>query len=254
MLKYIEEVCFFGDVCFIDPFGEQLSEPAPLSVKMNDLLTVVLDQRKMIAAISRFEQTQLSYHRATPYEMKEMWKEWQYNVVLWMKKENQDEYWRKRRIRTQDGHQYRRSCFSTYCFQISGCRFLLGMLIQLPIVRVDSAERPVSCTSSAIRELLVALEKHKQTAKYKAAKLTSAERMDKQDRLSKQIWWAKANLERGRSLAEHRDVGTIPWDDFDEVEQGLVVQYDSKKLERILEDLQAQRSPIYRGTSVEAFT
>ena len=128
------------------------------------------------------------------------------------------------------------------------------MLIQPPIVRVDSAERPVSCTSSAIRDLLVALEKHKQTAKYKAVKLTSAERMDKQDRLSKQIWWGKANLERGRTLAEHRDVGTVLWDDLDDIEQDLVMKYDSGKAERILTELQAQRSPIYRGTSVEAFT
>ena len=253
LLKYIQEVCFFGDVCFIDPFGEQLSEPAPLSVKMNDLLTIVLEQRQMIATISGFAESQLSSHRATEYEMKEMWKEWQYNIRLWMKDENQKEYSRKANIRTQDAHQYRRSCFSTYCFQISGCRFLLGMLIKLPIVRIDSAERPVSCTNEAITELLDALEQHKQTPKYQQAKRTSAKRMDSQERLSKKIWWAKANLERGRSLAEHRDVGTVLWDDLDDIEQDLVRHYDSGKTKRILGDLQAQMPAVYRGTHFENF-
>ena len=128
------------------------------------------------------------------------------------------------------------------------------MLIKLPIVRIDSAERPVSCTNEAITELLDALEQHKQTPKYQQAKRTSAKRMDNQERLSKKIWWAKANLERGKTLAEQRDDGSISWDELTYVEQDLLEQYDTGKAARIVSELQAQRSPIYRGTHVEAFT
>jgi hypothetical protein len=42
--------------------------------------------------------------------------------------------------------------------------------------------------------------------------------------------------------------------DLDLEDQDLVAKYDSGKAERILRDLQAEKSPVYRGTHVEAFT
>jgi hypothetical protein len=128
------------------------------------------------------------------------------------------------------------------------------VLIELPIVRVDSAARPASFTSAAIKDLLKALVRHKETQQYKKAVEASAHRMDNKERLSKRIWWAKANLERGKNLAEQRDDNSLFFFDLSREDQELVEKYDSGKAERILCDLQAQRSPVYRGTHVEAFT
>ena len=141
-----------------------------------------------------------------------------------------------------------------HCFHISGCRFLLQMLIELPIVRVGSAARPASSTSAAIKDLLEALQQHKETEQYKKAVLASAKRMDSQERISKQIWWAKANLERGNTLAEQRDAGSLCFFDLSCEDQDRVENYDSGKAEKILCSLQAAKSPVYRGTHVEAST
>ena len=38
LIKYIQQFYFFGDLCSLNPSGEQLEQLAPLSVKMEDLL------------------------------------------------------------------------------------------------------------------------------------------------------------------------------------------------------------------------
>ena len=186
--------------------------------------------------------------------MTRMMNAWQADVASWMNPSNQEEYWALLRTHRQAAHQYTRSRFTTYCFQISGCRFLLNMLIKLPIVRMHSAARPASSTSAAIRDLLEAFEQHKQTEQYRKAVQASAKRMDSKERLSRQKWWAKANLERGKTLAEQRDDMSLCFYDLDLEDQNLITKYDSGKAERILRDLQAEKSPVYRGTHVEAFT
>ena len=57
-----------------------------------------------------------------------------------------------------------------------------------------------------------------------------------------------------KSLAEQRDHMSLCFFDLDREDQDLVAKYDSGKAERILRDLQAEKSPVYRGTHVEAFT
>ena len=120
-------------------------------------------------------------------------------------------------------------------------------------MRVDSAARPASSTSAAIKDLLKALEQHKKTNQYKKAVAASAKRMDSKERLSKQIWWAKANLERGKILAEQRDDKSLSFFELSRGDQDLVETYDSGKAERTLSKLQAEMTPVYRGTHVEVF-
>ena len=38
LIKYIQQFYFFGDLCSLNPSGEQLEQLAPLSVKMEDFL------------------------------------------------------------------------------------------------------------------------------------------------------------------------------------------------------------------------
>ena len=46
LLEHIQRFCFFGDLCFVNPSGDHLERPMPLSVKMEDLLKVVLAKRR----------------------------------------------------------------------------------------------------------------------------------------------------------------------------------------------------------------
>ena len=73
-----------------------------------------------------------------------------------------------------------------------------------------------------------------------------------QERTSRQIWWAKANVERGRTLAEQRDEGIVDYNDLSSKDQELVHEYDTGKAQKTLRSLEAARSPVYRGTHVEA--
>ena len=87
-------------------------------------------------------------------------------------------------------------CFSTYLFQISGCKFLLGKLIELPLICGATSD-----TAEVVAQLLQDFEAHKQTDQYKAAVSRSEKRAEDQQKLSREIWWAKYDLERGRVLS-----------------------------------------------------
>ena len=221
---------------------------------MEDLLHVVSAQRRKIAAASRLDISSLSHHRATGLEMKEMINAWRNDVASWMCPSNQQKYWSLMQERRQKAHQFAKSRFATYQFHISGCRFLLQKLIELPIVRVGSAARPASSPSAAIKDLIMAFELHKQTKEYKDAVMKSEKRMDNQERTSRRLWWARYDLERGNTLAEQRDAGSLEYFDLSCEDQDRVENYDCGRAEKILCSLQAAKSPVYRGTHVEAST
>ena len=254
LFEHIQQFCFFGELCFMNASGERFEQPLPLSLKMEDLLRVVSAQRGEIAAAAGLRDSSMSRHHATQSQMKDMMNAWRNNVGSWMCIRNQSRYWDLKQQRNQDAHQLAKSCFTTYCFQLSGCRFLLHKLIELPIVRVGSAARPASSTIAVVKDLLAALQVHKRTDQYKKAVIASKKRMDDQERTSRQIWWARADLERGKTLAEQRDAGSLSYFDLSWKAQELVEKYDSGNAERTLRSLEAARSPVYRGTHVEAST
>ena len=104
-------------------------------------------------------------------------------------------------------------CFTTYCFQISGCRFLLGKLIELPLISAAGRD-----TAAVMDQLLQDFEAHKHTEAYKAAVRRSEKRSEDLERLSRAIWWARHDLERGRILSTKVAAGLVnffrfSWDD-----------------------------------------
>ena len=107
-------------------------------------------------------------------------------------------------------------------------------------------------TTAVVNDLLEALEQHKKTDEYKKAVNNSKKRMDDQERTNRKIWWARANLERGRILAEQHDDGNLDYYDLSYEDQELVEEYDTGRAETTLRSLEAAISPVYRGTRVEA--
>ena len=95
-------------------------------------------------------------------------------------------------------------CFSTYCFQISGSKFLLGKLIELPLICGATSD-----TAEVVAQLLQDFEAHKQTDQYKAAVSRSEKRAEDQQKLSREIWWARYDLEQGRLLSAKVSEGRL---------------------------------------------
>ena len=89
------------------------------------------------------------------------------------------------------------------------------------------------------------LQKHKKTPEYKKAVDRSRKRADDHRRLSQQIWHESQKLAKAKMLslkAKER----YYWD-LREWEQKLVEDYDTGRLERALQELVSERTPMYRG-------
>ena len=85
--------------------------------------------------------------------------------------------------------------FSTYLFQLSGCKFLLHKLIELPLI--CSVEQP----AAILNDLLDAFHEHKRTKEYRDAVQRSKKNQANQQRLSKQVWLAQCKYSEGRKLS-----------------------------------------------------
>jgi hypothetical protein len=250
LIHHIQKHCFFGELRFVTSSGYHAAEAMPFSRKMESLLQIALAQRSKIAEAAGLTEEQLLQHRATSSQMKEMMNDWRRGVGAWMSTDNQDKYFDLLRAdRNQEAHQLGKRCFTVYCFQVSGCRFLLSKLIELPIICTASRN-----TATVLRQLLQDLDDHKKTDAYKAAVQRSHERSHAQEKLSRAIWWAKYNLERGRLLSTKVAQGTVEWSSLCWEDRERVEDFDYRKAQTSLSDLEARKSPVYRGAHVEAST
>ena len=83
------------------------------------------------------------------------------------------------RGQNQRAHQMAKGGFGTYCFHLSGKKYLLQMLLQLPILAQCSASEPELVEVPALTQWITDLQEHKQTPEYKAAVERSQKRDDR---------------------------------------------------------------------------
>ena len=251
LLSLIENHCFFSDLRFVSPSGYRAPGMMSFSSKMETLLQICLQRRREIAEAAELTEKQKLQHRATPEEMKEMYNTWRHDVNAWMNKKNKRKYFGHLAARRNSkAQQLGKSRFSTYLFQISGCKFLLGKLIELPIISTASRH-----TATVMSELLQDLEDHKKTVEYKNEVQRSDDRFREQTRLSRAIWWARSELEKGRLLSTKVLEGKLAWSNIGTRERQLVEDFQTRKLKKALIELEARKaskSPAYKGTHVEA--
>ena len=253
LLKLIKTQCFHGKLLSVDSSGYGTAEKISFSSKMETLLQICLERRRTIAGAEGLTQTQLSQHHATKTQMKKMYNSWRKDIKTWMNKENQQKYsdFQNARINEkQKAHQLAHSCFHTYLFHISGCKFLLGKLIQLPIISTAGPHTP-----RVMRALIDSLKAHKKSAEYRKEVKKYNERSKERQRLSQQLWWSKFLLQKGRVSANNVLESRIPWSTLSRHDQNLVTDYNMHKLKddvSAIEARKAGRSPAYRGTHVEA--
>ena len=168
----------------------------------------------------------------------------------WMKDKNVKEYKKVKRRHRQSAHLWGRSAFNTYIHHLAGQRFLVQMLVKLPIIAQCSDPNPNRREVPALDKWMEDLRQHKQSDDYKNAVKMSEQndRDNKRYRLSRKIWEANRRLWRVKRLAAERaswdeDLAGKKWDELEETERELLEKYDGGKLQDELRDLMSQKTP-----------
>ena len=205
-IKYITEICFFGTLLTLDVHGEPIDTPVPLSVKMEELLRAAENQRELqVQRLRRKHPGENFPHhwRMDDDDMKEIYNTWRKDVQSWMRgstlAKNEE---MERRGLWQDAHQLGKSSFSTYLFQLSGCKFLVHVFIRLPIISSSLPNSPhdsyhIPELADILNELVDAYEDHLRTPQYAKAYFFSKQHQAGQLRLSQKVWWAQYNYSQG---------------------------------------------------------
>ena len=163
----------------------------------------------------------------------------------WMKDTNIDMYWKEKWKDPKSAHKWAHSAFHTFTHHLSGQKYLLHMLVKLPILAQCTTSCHLKRTEvPALEKWIEDLQRHKQTEAYKnAVKVSQPAASLNHKSLSRQIWDTHRRLSKGKELAEKRDSGDTKWDDFTKTEQELLEAYDTKKLEKKLRDFMSQKTP-----------
>ena len=168
----------------------------------------------------------------------------------WMKDKNVKEYKKVKRKHRQGAHLWGRSAFNTYIHHLAGQRFLVQMLVKLPIIAQCSDPNSNRREVPALDKWMEDLRHHKQSDEYKNAVKMSEQAADraKRYRLSRKIWEAHRKLSQGKRLAAVRaswdeDSAGKKWDELRETERELLDKYDNGKLQEELRDLVSQKTP-----------
>ena len=242
IIDFIEDCCFFGDLRYVDDQGNRLDEPVPMALKMETLLQTALQRRcgridELKRAGDPRPLAELDNLHFNASDMKHVFNTWRKDVDSWMYDSTLLEYREAETQHKQRAHQIAKQSFSAYLHHISGCKFLLQKLIELPLVRTaaDPAESPGGIAMPAeLQSLLLAWEKHKQSDEHQAAVQRSAKRKDARLRLSTRIWQAQTAHNRGAMLSKRVREGpkdyfnTLSWQD-----QQLVEDHDGGRTVRM---------------------
>ena len=178
-----------------------------------------------------------------------MWNTWRWDVESWMNEKNLAIYYELQKCSWNKAQQMGKKLFNVFQFDLSGCKYLLRKLIQLPIIAQcnatssDSAEQPAS-----IMAWLEEFRVHKESDEYKAAVAQPQRKAEEHKRLSQQICEAQRLVGVGKALSERAQNGE--WENLQPWQQNLVEEYDGLKLERNLKALLQERTPRYKGFGV----
>ena len=159
LLAYITQSCVFDDLltvgrCQRDPNRWSM----PLAAKMERLLETANQQRQI-----QLDKLRLpSNEKLDDDSMKQMYNDWRSQPWNWMATASYNEWQAlKESGKNQAAYQFAKRRFSTFLFQLSGSKFLLHQLIQLPLVQ------QLSATSDSLLDLIAAYEKHMTTKEYR---------------------------------------------------------------------------------------
>ena len=161
-----------------------------------------------------------------------------------MRDSNLETYYDLKWWNPQSAHKWAHSAFGTFTHHVSGEKYLLQMLVKLPIIAQCTTSKLERTEVPALDKWIKDLQRHKTTQAYKnAVERSKPAATPDHKSLSRQIWDTHQKLSKGKELAEKRDSKDRLWDDFTETEQELLEAYDTKKIEKTLRDLMSQKTP-----------
>jgi len=261
LLSYVTHCCFFGKLRTMNVHGVETETAVPLAIKMEEMMQTTQTQRDLqLGKLRRRGSAQSRLNPAEyvmdPADMKEIYNTWRINVESWMRPSTLTEYRKMKELRqNQQAHQLGKQAFSSYIFQISGCKFLLHKLIELPLISAmiedGSAEQS---TAIALNMLINAYEEHKKSKQYAQTLRQSTQHQDGQRRLSGQVWWAQYNLTQGVKLAASVLDDEVDFLQLPAWQQQLLEDYDCGRLARALDEVLKQKAfkqQPYRGVGTE---
>jgi hypothetical protein len=248
-------------------YGDEIETAVPLSFKMEEMMKAAQTQRDL--QLERLRDRGIAWSSLNPAEyvmdpkadMKEIYNTWRNNVESWMRPSTLTEYRRMQEWgENQQAHQLGKQAFSSYLFQVSGCKFLLHKLIEFPLISASqmprededaSAEQPAAI---ALNKLINAYEEHKKSRQYVEELRQSTRHQDDQRRLSGQVWWALHNHSQGRKLSESVRDNEVDFQQLPVWQQQMVEDYDCRRSTRALDEVLKQKAfklQPYRGAGTE---
>jgi hypothetical protein len=266
-LTYMTRRCFFGKLLTMNGYGDEIETAVPLSFKMEEMMKAAQTQRDL--QLERLRDRGIAWSSLNPAEyvmdpktdMKEIYNTWRNNVESWMRPSTLTEYRRMQEWgENQQAHQLGKQAFSSYLFQVSGCKFLLHKLIEFPLISASqmprededaSAEQPAAI---ALNKLINAYEEHKKSRQYVEELRQSTRHQDDQRRLSGQVWWALHNHSQGRKLSESVRDNEVDFQQLPVWQQQMVEDYDCRRSTRALDEVLKQKAfklQPYRGAGTE---
>ena len=184
--------------------------------------------------------------------------EWMIDVQSWMKEDKLPKYYDlvKRGDNGEKGcaqkaHRMKKSGFGTYCHHLAGHKYVLQMLLQLPILAQCSVSNPDLLEKPALTKWITDLQRQKHTQEYRDA-VQRSEPVCTADhrRLSQQIWHASKVLSDGKALSR-KNAKDACWGTLTDQERLLVKAYDDGRLDEELQNLVSQKPPtaLYNGVA-----
>ena len=214
-MEFIEANCFFGDLCLKNSTRDAVQTPIPLPLKMETLLEAAKKQREL--HIENLPPDRKKHVVDATYEideddMKAIYNLWRRDTESWMNPASLMKYKQLLASRQNAAAQkLGKQAFSAYLFQLSGSKFLLHKLIQLPILpqcttvqSSGSAEPPAAPYrfGPVLMKCVTDLQEHKKTDEYKAAVQRSKKRVGDERSLSTQIWEQTKVLWKAKALSQ----------------------------------------------------
>ena len=149
------------------------------------------------------------------------------------------------------------TAFSSYKFQLSGCKFILDKLIELPLISVRYGYSSAERLASILNKLLKDYDNHRTTQNYENAVRQAEAHQAGEFRLSHKLWRAQIDYAQGEKLSRMVKDGDVEYSQLDEEQQQMVLDFDSeaskRKLDKALEE-KASKRPCYRGAGAETQT
>jgi hypothetical protein len=234
-----------GKLLWLNQYGEPLEFPVTRSFKMESLMMKCKERRDLKLSTMGYPS---DWHLSDE-DMKDVFNAWHKDIDSWMRPSTL----KSLRFQKKKKKQHtRHSGFNTYLFQLSGCKFLLHKLIQLPIMSESSSdEHPADCLS----HLISSFEDHKKTKEYIEERDKSKRHRNVAQRLSRRVWEAECDYALGKKLfLKIRDREAM-YEDLSAKQRRCLDEYGSLRSAHRRDRVYAEKSsrqPSYRGIAHEA--